>query len=302
MLSLNKQDFPTLSSLTYTSDDPASYLSYNKVNGNPLPLDSSYGELPGGRDILPSSSTSASPPNVPIWDLVSSEEGKGMSVRAGIMSHGVPTVGYVCKEVDRPGKLNADLAMPIIRRNFEALKEGGVRDPMKLMEGLKRMGRDEEMTFPDGTVVRGRDVVEEERKGRKVVILGDTNDPSPILPIARKADILIHEATNSYLPPIDSGTTNAEVQRDTAKHGHSTPQMAGEFARVSGAKRLILNHFSPRYKGDEDPGSVRISRRIEKLAMERSGMGNEDVLAAWDFMDVSVPWREEHEGEGTRGQ
>ena len=56
-----------------------------------------------------------------------------------------------------------------------------------------------------------------------------------------------------------------------------------------GAKRLVLNHFSPRYKGDEDPGSVRTCRRIEKLARVKGEMKEEDVIAAWDFLDIDVP-------------
>ena len=37
---------------------------------------------------------------------------EGMKVLASPMSHGVPCVGYVCKEIDRPGRLRNEVALP----------------------------------------------------------------------------------------------------------------------------------------------------------------------------------------------
>ena len=66
--------------------------------------------------------------------------------------------------------------------------------------------------------------------------------------------------------------------------------MAAEFAKTIGAKKLALNHFSPRYKGDCSDDSLRISRRIERQAIEHAGeVGAEDVVAAWDFMVLPIP-------------
>lgn len=73
------------------------------------------------------------------------------------------------------------------------------------------------------------------RRARKIVILGDTYDPSDIIEHAMDADVLVHEATCS----------NEDLQIALNK-GHSTAGMAGEFARKIRAKHLILNHFSPR--------------------------------------------------------
>ena len=36
------------------------------------------------------------------------------------------------------------------------------------------------------------------------------------------------------------------MERDAIQHGHSTPQMAGAFAKRVNAERLVLTHFSPR--------------------------------------------------------
>ena len=119
----------------------------------------------------------------------------------------------------------------------------------------------------------------------------DTHDPSPILPLANGADLLIHEATNAYLRGVDPFTrdedTEENVEARTRSRGHSTPQMAGRFARAAGVKRLALNHFSSRYKGDDDVNeeSKAIMDAIRGLA-EREFGG--EVVCARDFMTISV--------------
>lgn len=115
-----------------------------------------------------------------------------------------------------------------------------------------------------------------QRRGRKLVILGDTHNPSPIVELAVDADVLIHEATNSYLPPeIDPITkptdTYEMVEARARSRGHSTPQMAGAFAKQVRAKKLVLNHFSSRYPGDDSESTERIMDAIGRLAGEEFG-------------------------------
>ena len=93
---------------------------------------------------------------------------------------------------------------------------------------------------------------------RTVVILGDTSDPSALIPLIKETtqqavSLLVHEATDAYMPPhIDSrGTTGKnrthEIVRTKAiSKGHSTPAMAGAFARQIAAERLVLNHIGSR--------------------------------------------------------
>jgi ribonuclease BN (tRNA processing enzyme) len=56
--------------------------------------------------------------------------------------------------------------------------------------------------------------------------------------------------------PKPNQTKPKQLKRDTLNHGHSTPEVAGEFAKRIKARRLVLNHFSPRYKGDNHRTSV----------------------------------------------
>lgn len=127
--------------------------------------------------------------------------------------------------------------------------------------------------------------------GRKIVVLGDTCNSDLISPLAKDADILIHESTNAWIPEIDSGKYAVPnlLERDAFMHGHSTPQMAGRFAKKINAKKLLLTHFSPRYRGDDGENSMQIMWRIEDMARHASGLlGKNEVIAAWDLMKLPI--------------
>jgi ribonuclease Z len=104
------------------------------------------------------------------------------------------------------------------------------------------------------------------------------------LVLAMNADVLVHEATNTFLAGIDKDTDLQAVTRDAIVHGHSTPFMAGAMAKRVRAKKLVMNHFSARYKGDPSVESISIMTRLEGQAIKASGMSLNQVAAAWDFM------------------
>lgn len=247
---------------------------------------SQFGEIDGGRDIYPNYDHPKCVDGAPIWEV---EDEGDVRVYAAPMSHGVPCLGYVVEEENKPGRLRNELVAPIAQKNFAALKESGMRHPMKVLATIKALPENGSYTFPDGTVVHQTDVVEKSREGRKIVICGDTADSRAIAGLAQGADVLVHEATNTYLKGIDKDTTYSAVTREAKVHGHSTPQMAGLFAKKISARRLLLNHFSARYKGDQSPESMSLMLRIERQAMESSGISEENLAAAWDFMVLPIP-------------
>jgi ribonuclease Z len=165
---------------------------------------------------------------------------------------------------------------------------------MRVAVELKALGPDETYTFPDGTVVRGKDIKDPIIRGRKVVVLGDTCGSDLMIPIAMDADVLVHEATNAHLPV--SGVNNRHdnyysLERESVNRGHSTPQMAGKFAKKIRAKRLVLTHFSARYLGTDDDSAMKIMWKIEDQARTAAGelSGDNDVIAAWDTMQLGIP-------------
>lgn len=86
---------------------------------------------------------------------------------------------------------------------------------------------------------------------RKLAFLGDTYDASAIAPLLQfpSPSLLVHEATDACIPTsVDpqARRKGEEVQEKVLARGHSTPTMAGDFARRVGAERLVLNHIGSR--------------------------------------------------------
>lgn len=106
--------------------------------------------------------------------------------------------------------------------------------------------------------------------------------------LAQNADVVIHEATNSYVSGIDRDTDLQAVTRDAIVHGHSTPVMAGQFAKRVNAKKMIMNHFSSRYRGDVSVENLSIMATLEEQAINSSGLAANCVAASWDFMVLPV--------------
>ena len=95
---------------------------------------------------------------------------------------------------------------------------------------------------------------ENQGPSRKLVILGDTYDPTPIIPLCINPppSLLVHEATDSdisfHADPSGklSRRTPTAVHEKALSRGHSTPHMAGSFAQKINAQKLVLNHIGGR--------------------------------------------------------
>lgn len=155
------------------------------------------------------------------------------------------------------------------------------------MSVMSRLQQGESVELSDGTILHGPP----RRPGRKIVILGDTYNPSAIADIACSPDLLVHEATNAHLPGIDPATKHTDtfesIEARAKSRGHSTPQMAAAFATQIGARRLVLNHFSPRYAGNDDvDAEARTTMEaIADLAREQFAG---KIICARDLMTVEV--------------
>lgn len=216
-------------------------------------------------------------------------DGTHWTVLAAPILHSIPSLGYLVREPDVPGKLDPNTVKPMIERNADALRQMGYKSPMAILGQLQR--KDEPITLPDGSILEppGR------RPGRELVILGDTYDPSSMIDLCSDApDILIHEATNALTRLDIEGAreppTFEEVEQRAREHGHSTPQMAAAFAKKIRAKKLLMTHFSSRYKGNEEGADV--MEEIRQLAVKELGSDRDgDVFCARDLwrFEVKLP-------------
>jgi ribonuclease Z len=96
------------------------------------------------------------------------------------------------------------------------------------------------VTLPDGREVTPDQVLGEEKRGTKLVHVGDTGTVDDLYEVVRDADALIIEAT--YL----------ESEQELAQRfGHLTAFQAATLARDAGVEHLILTHISRRYHEQE---------------------------------------------------
>ena len=183
----------------------------------------------------------------------------GYTVRAFATIHGIPGLGYVLEEDERPGRFNRDHAIAL----------GVPPGPL-----FGRLQRGETVRIVrDGveTEVRPGDVLGEPRPGRKVVYTGDTrpiqNQPG-VAALIRGADLLIHDATFD-----DQESSRA---REVL---HTTAGEAGEAAAALNARMLALVHISSRYAST--------ANHIRDAKRQYEG----DVILPADLTALEIPFR-----------
>jgi ribonuclease Z len=177
-------------------------------------------------------------------------ERDGYRIAAFEVAHGGPGVGYALVEDPRPGEFDPERA-----------RELGVEPG----PDFGRLQRGEEV----GGVLPEQ-VMGEPRRGRKIVLTGDTAPCDMTRLVAWEADLLVHEATFME--------EDAERAAETL---HSTAAQAAELAAAAGVHMLALTHISPRYAG----GQVRDEARV----------AFENVIVPRDFDRVEIPLPERGE-------
>ena len=159
--------------------------------------------------------------------------------------HKVASCGWALVEDDRPGRFHVERA--------EAL---GI--PPGPLFGELQHGR--AVTTPGGRRIEPAQVVDGARRGRKVVLTGDTRPCAATVAMAAGADLLVHDSTFG----------DAEVER-AAETLHSTARQAARVAREAGVGRLVLTHLSTRY--DRDTATLLQQAREEFAAVEVASDG-----------------------------
>lgn len=148
-------------------------------------------------------------------------EDKCIEIKTFPLSHRIQTQGYRINE--KLGKLGLDK---------EAFDETGISTSyiQKLIAG-------EDVVDNEGKTVKSEDVTFPPKPAKSYAFCSDTAYHPPIIESLNNVDLLYHEAT----------FVDKESERATETF-HSTAKQAATIALKSNAKRLILGHFSARYK------------------------------------------------------
>lgn len=169
-----------------------------------------------------------------------------LSIEALPMRHSTKCYAYSFQQEDKR-KINIDYL-----KKFGLSKHPILKD---LQQGKDIKWKDHAIKASDATFVK---------KGKKLAIVTDTMVNDNIVELAKSSDLLICESTYS-----------SDMVEKAKEHMHMTSLQAAEMAKKADVKKLILTHFSQRYKSVN--GHKKDASKVFK-----------NVICAKDFMKVVV--------------
>lgn len=145
-------------------------------------------------------------------------------VRTIPLNHRIPTCGFLISE--KPLKRN-------IRKEF-------ARSVSVPNEAYDRIRAGEDFVDENGKVYPNSEITKAPPKTKSYAYITDTAYHAPVAKRVSGVDLLYHEATFA-----------SDKQKDATEKLHSTAEEAAMIARKAGAGRLLIGHFSARYKDHE---------------------------------------------------
>lgn len=175
--------------------------------------------------------------------------GKDFKVRATRARHSIDSWAYVFEELPRPGVFDTKKALSL------GIPEGKKWSSLQHGRGV----------VVNGVRIRPNQVLGPPRKGRSIGYSGDTRPTRRLARFFSGVDLLVFESTY--------GSKDAEM---AVERKHSTALEAATLAEEAGVHRLVLTHFSARY------------RRPDPLVREARKVFPETV-AARDGLVIEIP-------------
>jgi ribonuclease Z len=148
-------------------------------------------------------------------------EDKNISVLSLPMVHRIPTCGFLFREQARERN--------ILREKISEFKIP-VKDIVKIKQGA-------DFILPDGSSIPNVELTQAPQAPRSYAYCSDTRMNKELIPLLEGVDLLYHEATFAQ--------EDASLAHETF---HSTAKQAAELAVEAKAGKLIIGHFSSRYK------------------------------------------------------
>ncbi|MDR3705233.1 MAG: ribonuclease Z [Paludibacteraceae bacterium] len=140
------------------------------------------------------------------------------------LKHAIPTCGFLFEEKEKERHL--------IREKINFFKV-----PVRQLHLLKK-GAD--FVCPDGKIIPNSQLTKAGEPAKKYAYCSDTAYFEKVIPIIQGADCLFHEATFTEKETIRAKETF-----------HSTAKQAAEIALKAQVKKLLIGHYSARYRNYE---------------------------------------------------
>lgn len=151
-------------------------------------------------------------------------ENRTLEVWSVPLRHRVPTAGFHFREKEPP--LNVD--------KFKIGKYG-----LSIAQ-ITAAKRGEAVVLENGETIPNEELTYRPYPARSYAYLSDTNFSAKAARLVAGVDLLYHEATYA-----------AAERKEARERGHSTTEDAAKAALQAGAGRLLIGHFSSRYKDAE---------------------------------------------------
>jgi ribonuclease Z len=176
-------------------------------------------------------------------------ENKNLTITKFLVNHSIFCSGFLFREKPKPIRINKEK----IPENFSLVNMG----KLKLGEDIydaegKLLYKNSDLTLPP-------------KISRSYAYCSDTKYEENIIPVIKGVDLLYHEATFTK-----------DMEKRAEKTFHSTAEQAAKIAKKAKTKKLLIGHYSVRY------------RELEPLLDEARSVFPESYLAIeGNFIDVN---------------
>ena len=172
--------------------------------------------------------------------------GRDIIIEAEPLDHNIETLGYNIIERDK-----RKITLKFVKKM--GIPEGPLLG--KLQDGKSVVWKGKKVDVGKATHIV---------KGKKVTVISDTVPCKEADILAKDSDLLICESTYA-----------SNLEKKGEEYGHMTAKQAAEMANRSNTKKLVLTHFSARYKN---------AHELEEDARDYF----DNVLCAKDFMKINL--------------
>ncbi|MBK9321204.1 MAG: ribonuclease Z [Bacteroidetes bacterium] len=148
-------------------------------------------------------------------------EDEDIYVRTVVLNHRIPCTGFIFGEKPRPRRLKVDKLQEynIPFTQYSRIKSG------------------ENFTDGEGTIIRNEELTEDSIPPRRYAYCSDTIYMPELAETVKGVDLLYHEATFLH-----------DLKERANATFHSTAKEAASIALEAGVGKLLIGHFSARYK------------------------------------------------------
>jgi ribonuclease Z len=174
-------------------------------------------------------------------------ENDKLSISALPLTHRTPAYGYVFREKKKP--------LNVRKEQIEAMSLG-IADLVKIKQG-------EDFTTETGSIIPNSRLTLPPFHQRSYAYLSDTLFNPDLAEKVKGIDLLFHEATFAN-----------KDKKLAAQTQHSTAAEAAELAKLAGVKKLLIGHFSSRYR---DPSLLENEAKI--IFKNTTGVKDGDIYS-----------------------